>query len=226
MTGAVFFDLDGTLLDTAPDMVAALDRLRAEESLYPMDYELARGHVSHGALGLLKIGFAHLDTDDQEALRDRFLAHYAKHLCEDTRLFPGMARVLHALDAAGTAWGVVTNKPAYLAEPLLAGLELAPRCACIVSGDTLARRKPDPDPLLHAAEITGVEPGQSVYIGDDQRDIQAGHAAGMTTVAASYGYITREDQVAAWGADFIVAGSDELLETLGNGGWLNNEAQE
>ncbi len=223
MSGAIFFDLDGTLLDTAPDMVAALDRLRAEESLHPMDYAHARSHVSHGALGLLKVGFAHLESDDQAALRDRFLAHYAEHLCEETRLFPGMARVLDELDTGGVPWGVVTNKPAYLAEPLLEALELAARCACIVSGDTLARRKPDPDPLLHAAEIAGVEAQQSVYIGDDQRDIQAGQAAGMTTVAASYGYITRDDQVADWGADHTVAGSDELLELLGRAGWFGTD---
>ncbi len=211
---AVLFDLDGTLLDTAPDMVGALDELRAEHTLEPMDFAAARAHVSNGALGLLRAGFAHLDDDGREALRDRYLALYERRLCQATGLFPGMAAVLDALDAVGRPWGVVTNKPGYLTEPLLAGLQLRSRCACVVSGDTLARRKPHPDPLLHAAERLALPAEQTAYVGDASRDIEAGRAAGMRTVAAVYGYIQPGDDPTDWGADHQVSHPREILALL------------
>lgn len=217
---AVFFDLDGTLLDTAPDMVGALDRLRAELQLEPVDYAHARRYVSRGALGMLQIGFAHLHADEREALRDRYLAHYERCLADNTAPFAGIAELLDGLDAAGTRWGVVTNKPGYLAEPLLAALDLARRCASIVSGDTLPERKPHPAPLLHAARQAGVSADSSIYIGDDRRDIVAGRAAGMTTVAAGYGYITPDEDPADWGADHLVGEIGELTELLRREGWL------
>lgn len=217
---AVFFDLDGTLLDTAPDMVAALDRLRAELELEPVDYAHARRYVSRGALGMLQVGFSHLDEDEREAMRERYLVHYERCLTDSTTPFNGMADLLDALDDAGTRWGVVTNKPGYLAEPLLAALDLARRCASIVSGDTLPQRKPHPAPLLHAAQQAGVSAKSSVYIGDDRRDIQAGRAAGMTTIAAGYGYITPDEDPADWGADHLVPGISELSDLLRRRGWL------
>ena len=219
-TAAVFFDLDGTLLDTAPDMVAALDRLRAELELEPVDFAHARRYVSRGALGMLQVGFSHLGEDEREAMRERYLAHYESCLTVNTAPFAGMAELLDALDDAGTRWGVVTNKPGYLAEPLLAALDLARRCASIVSGDTLPQRKPHPAPLLHAAREAGVPASGSVYIGDDRRDIEAGRAAGMTTVAAGYGYITPDEDPANWGADHLVAEIAELSELLRRQGWL------
>ena len=221
--GAVFFDLDGTLLDTAPDMVGALDRLRAEADLEPVDYALARQYVSHGALGMLGIGFGHLDEASREALRERYLTLYAERLADNTRLFPGMAALLDELDASGTPWGVVTNKPAFLTEPLLDRLHLARRCACIVSGDTLSTRKPDPEPLLHAARLAGAQHAVSIYIGDDRRDIDAGRGAGMITVAVKYGYIKPDEDPSSWGADYLVSTSQDLHSLLHRQGWLEGE---
>lgn len=220
---AVFFDLDGTLLDTAPDMVAALQELRAAASLPPLDYALARAHVSNGAMGLLRVGFAHLDEAGREALRDPYLARYAARLTDATTLFPGLAAVLDALEAAGLPWGVVTNKPAALTGPLLAGLGLARRCACIISGDTLTRRKPHPEPLLHAARLAAVPASAALYVGDARRDIEAGRAAGMATVAAAYGYIEPGEDPRAWGADHLVGTGDELGPLLRRLGWLPDD---
>ncbi len=218
--GAVFFDLDGTLLDTAPDMVGALDALRAEQQLEPVDYSHARQYVSRGALGMLQIGFSHLPDEQREALREPYLAHYADRLTRNTLPFPGMQKILDALDAAGTPWGVVTNKPGYLAEPLLQALDLANRCASIVSGDTLPERKPHPAPLFHAAQEAGAVCELSVYVGDDRRDIVAGQAAGMRTIAAGYGYITADEDPGGWGADHLVTAIPELADLLRSQGWL------
>jgi phosphoglycolate phosphatase len=215
MALAYFFDLDGTLLDTAPDMVAALNALRAEHNLSPLDYAMARTQVSNGAAGLLSIAFAHLDADGREALRGRYLDLYAERLSRETAPFPGMLDVLDALDNAGQPWGIVTNKPAFLTEPLLAAQGLSQRCACIVSGDTLAQRKPHPEPLLHAARVVGVASATAVYVGDARRDIQAGQAAGMVTVVATYGYMEPGEDPLLWGADHAVDHPTELLHLPG-----------
>lgn len=211
---AVLFDLDGTLLDTAPDMVAALDELRREESLGPVDYALARAHVSNGALGLIGIGFADAEESHRMSLRDRYLELYERRQHADTVLFEGMAEVLAALETAAIQWGVVTNKPAFLTEPLLHVRGLHARCACIVSGDTLAERKPHPRPLLHAAAMLGREPRETMYIGDADRDITAGNSAGMMTVAAAYGFIPPGDDPDTWGADHLISHPNELLDIL------------
>lgn len=208
---AVLFDLDGTLLDTAPDMVAVLDLLLAEESREPIEYELGRAHVSNGALGLIDIAFSNLDEAHRLSLRDRYLELYAKHLVKRTAPFDGMDAVLEHLEQANIQWGVVTNKPAHLTEPLLDTLGLMSRCACVVSGDTLAERKPHPRPLLHAAEIIGTGPAQAMYVGDASRDIEAGRAAGMMTVAAAYGFIMPGDDPAAWQADHCIDNPLELI---------------
>ena len=218
---AVLFDLDGTLLDTAPDMVGALNDLLAEQSLAPVDYGLARAHVSHGAFGLVDIAFGQIDTDERTRLRDRFLEIYAGRVATATTLFDGMEGVLQSVEATGLAWGVVTNKPGNLTEPLLAALGLLSRCACVVSGDTVARRKPHPEPLLHAVgQIDAIarrpDGALAMYVGDADRDIQAGRAAGMITVAATYGYIPPDDDPTQWNADHIIEHPQQLLDILRN----------
>ncbi|MEJ2478920.1 MAG: phosphoglycolate phosphatase [Acidihalobacter sp.] len=208
----VLFDLDGTLLDTAPDMAGALDALRAEAGLAPLPFEQVRGHVSHGSLGLVRIGFGtELPQARTDALRQRFLEIYAARLCEGTRLFPGMGDVLDTLDRLGIVWGIVTNKPAFLTDPLLQALKLYERSHCVVSGDTLPQRKPHPAPLLHAAQLCGLAVGDCLYIGDAERDIAAGQAAGMRTAVANWGYIDAADRPEAWGADIAL---DRPADTL------------
>ena len=211
---AVLFDLDGTLLDTAPDMVAALDQLRAEEGLGPVDYEFARAHVSNGALALIDLAFDQLDEAHRISLRDRYLALYESRVATATVLFDGMAEVLQSLERLNRPWGVVTNKPAFLTEPLLQSLGLLRRCACVVSGDTLPERKPHPRPLTHAAALMGFAPAQAMYVGDANRDIVAGKAAGMVTVAATYGFIPPGDDPDSWAADYKIDHPAELLAIL------------
>lgn len=216
---AVLFDLDGTLLDTAPDMVDALDALLAEQGHGPADYQRARLHVSKGALGLIDLAYAALEIELPEAhrmsLRERYLELYAQQLCQKTALFDGMAAVLEQLEQARMPWGVVTNKPGFLAKPLLAELDLLRRCAVLVSGDTLAERKPHPRPLLHAAEQAGIAAPEAAYVGDDLRDITAGRAAGMITVAAAYGFIPPEEDPRDWQADYLVHAPADLLQLPG-----------
>jgi len=207
----VLFDLDGTLLDTAPDMLAALDQLLAEELREPLEYDYGRAHVSNGAFGLIDVAFGELGQAHRLSLRDRYLVLYENHLAKRTVPFEGMDTVLEYLEQTHIPWGIVTNKPGHLTEPLLDTLGLLARCGCVVSGDTLAERKPHPRPLLHAAELIGIEPAQTMYVGDADRDIQAGRAAGMMTVAAAYGFIIPGDDPAAWQADHCIDSPVELL---------------
>lgn len=212
---AVLFDLDGTLLDTAPDMAAALNALREAEGLAPLPFHALRPHVSHGALRLIHVGFGCSEGPRFEALRSRFLERYRENLAVHTRPFDGLPRLLTQLEDAGIPWGVVTNKPGWLTVPLMAAVGLAARAACIVSGDTVAQRKPHPLPLLHAAQLLGREPRQSVYLGDAERDVQAGRAAGMRTAVAAFGYLGEDDDPAGWGADAIVSGPQQFADWLG-----------
>lgn len=200
-TGAVLFDLDGTLLDTAPDMVVCLNQLRAEQGLAALPYALARTQVSHGSNGLVKLAFPAEQGEAFEALRLRLLELYAARLAVDTRLFDGCAALLDTLEARGLPWGIVTNKPAFLTTPLLAALDLARRAGCVVSGDTLPQRKPHPAPLLYAAEQIGVPPAQCLYLGDAERDVQSARAAGMRVLVARYGYLGPDDDPDSWGPD-------------------------
>lgn len=211
---AILFDLDGTLLDTAPDMVGALNSLRLERQLEPLPFETARSKVSHGAARLINLGFPHADTVELAALQRRFLEIYRASLARETRLFAGMETVLEALADRGLALGIVTNKPAWLTDPLLDELQLRPRFACVVSGDTVGERKPHPLPMLHAAQLAGVAAGDCIYVGDAQRDIQAAHAAGMPAVVATYGYLQEGEDWQAWGADGFVERPADLP------GWL------
>lgn len=214
---ALLLDLDGTLLDTAPDMVAALNRLRAEEGLDALPFETLRPQVSHGALGLVRRGFLEDPQHDLhlERRRRRFLALYAARLSEHTQLFEGMAAVLACVEAAGLPWGIVTNKPGALTAPLLQALELSTRAACVVSGDTLGVRKPHPEPLQHAARLIGCEPERCLYVGDAERDIVAGRAAGMTTVAATFGYLAADEDARQWGPDHLIDHPLALLPLVG-----------
>jgi 2-phosphoglycolate phosphatase len=211
---AVLFDLDGTLVDTAPDMVSALQDLQQHHGLEPVEYDRGRSNVSNGALGLLRIGFPDLGEDQRQNLICEFIEIYSARLADKSALFDGIEALLDRLDDGNCPWGVVTNKPTHLTEPLLEQLDVAQRCVCIISGDTLEHRKPHPAPLLHACELAGVAPAQSIYVGDASRDIEAGRAAGMGTIAAGYGYITADDSPGDWGADMIVDDTQELTQIV------------
>lgn len=211
---AVLFDLDGTLVDTAPDMVAVLQAMQTAYDVPPVPYETGRRYVSNGSIGLLRLGFPDLDIEVGHPYHGEFLDRYAEVVCVDSAVFAGVDRLLEDLDEAGRPWGVVTNKPEYLTTPLLDALGLAARSACTVGGDTLPVRKPDPAPLLHACDMAGVEPHRTLYVGDALRDIEAGLAAGMTTIAAGYGYITEDDDPRAWGADVIASDTEELAQIV------------
>ncbi len=211
----VLFDLDGTLLDTAPDMAAALNRLRADEGLAPLPFDAIRPQVSHGAPGLLRVGFGEPAAARLEDLRGRFLAHYRDGLAVRSRLTEGFVEVLAALESAGLGWGIVTNKPAWLTLPLLEALGLSAPRRCVVCGDTLPERKPHPRPLLHAASLLGLPAAACVYVGDAERDIQAARAAGMRPIAVDWGYHHPEQGVpGTWQADVVIAHPRQLLEHL------------
>jgi 2-phosphoglycolate phosphatase len=212
---AALFDLDGTLADTAPDLTRALNRVRVANDLAPLTVEITRPYASSGARGLLKIGFG-LDPGDEryETLRLQFLDFYAAGICVDTRLFDGMAELLARLDQDRLPWGVVTNKAERFTLPLLQGLHLAARAACIVGGDTAARAKPHPDSLLHAAAALQLPPSACLYVGDDLRDVQAARAAGMPVIAAKYGYLGDGGPIESWQADAIIGHPREVLDYL------------
>ncbi len=214
MIQAVLFDLDGTLADTAPDLGYAINCMRIARSLPPLPLDNTRPVTSLGARGLLGVG---LDVTPEHAefaaLRDEFLEIYAANLCRETCLFPGMAGLLAELERRAVLWGVVTNKAERFTHPLLEQLGVHARAACIVGGDTTGRLKPDPASLLVAAERLGVAPRNCIYLGDDLRDIQAGHAAGMTAIAAKFGYLNGGDP-GSWGADAIIGNPMELLDYL------------
>jgi 2-phosphoglycolate phosphatase len=203
---AVLFDLDGTLADTAPDLAHTVNLMLGNRGLAPIALEKVRPHVSRGARGMILSAFAiGADHPEYPAMRDEFLRLYADNLCVDSRLFPGMESLLAHLEGESIPWGVVTNKLERFARPVIAGLGLARRAAVVVGGDTCARAKPFPDPLLFAATAMGIPPANIVYVGDDERDIQAARAAGMGAVAAGYGYLGDGSPPAQWGADAIVA---------------------
>jgi len=208
---AVLFDLDGTLLDTAPDMLGALNELLAEHNSAPVPWAAGRAQVSNGSSGLLKLAFPEAGERRRSELQQRFLALYAARLAEQTALFEGMAEVLEQLEYRTIAWGVVTNKPGWLTEPLLAALSLKHRAGCIVSGDTLPLKKPHPAPLLHATGLLQVAAERAIYVGDAPRDIEAGRAAGMPTVLARYGYLSAAELAADLGADHVIEQPTDLL---------------
>lgn len=214
-TRAVFFDLDGTLADTAPDLGGALNELLAELGRPALPHHMLRPYVSAGTRGMLGIGLGLTpDHADYPDLAKRFLELYSTRLCVGTRLFDGMAALLDELEHRDIAWGVVTNKSTRFTEPLLDHLGLTRRCAAVVSGDTTPRPKPAPDPLLLACEKAGVSPRETLYAGDDLRDIQAAHAAGTGAIAAAWGYLGDGPAIADWNADAIIAAPLDLLALI------------
>lgn len=215
----LLLDLDGTLVDTAPDLAATLNALRGEHGLMPLPFAAVRPHVSHGARALIRAGFAFGEEDARFGpLRERLLALYSERLTQYSRLFPGMEELLAALETRGIKWGIVTNKPARLTEPLVEGLGLAARAACVISGDSTPNCKPHPEPLLHACALAGTAPAQCLYVGDARRDVEAGRAAGMKTLVALFGYLAADDRPHEWEADGLI---DHPLEVLP---WLDGHA--
>lgn len=213
MIKAVLFDLDGTLIDTAPDMGGALNNLLAEENLAPIPMEIIRPLVSQGGLVLTQLGFSgKVAAQEIEPLRQRFLHHYRARVADESRLFDGYETILGELDRRAMPWGIVTNKPEWLTHPLLQQLGLAQRSGVVIGGDTLEQRKPHPLPLQVAAERLGVDCDKCVYVGDDERDIVAGKAANMKTLVAAYGYIEDADAIEGWDADGVIARPDDLLQ--------------
>ncbi len=205
--GAVLFDLDGTLLDTAPDLGAAVNHVLIEEGVTPLSMSAIRHVASDGALGLLRAGLGEqqLELRGAARLRQALLDYYAGHLCVGTRPYPGMTALIDWLNAHGIRLRIVTNKPAFLTEPLMAQLPQLPACGVIVSADTLPVRKPHPEPLLYACRQLQIPAEQCLYVGDHERDITAGVAAGMHTAIAGWGYFHADEDLAAWGADLCFA---------------------
>lgn len=210
---AVLFDLDGTLVDSAPDLVAAMQRLCRELGSAEPDADGVRAAVSKGGRAMLRRGLPGLDEARYDELLPRFLDIYAADIAQLSRPFDGVEALIAAIEARGGRWGVVTNKPGWLARPLLQQLGWSQRSAALVAGDCLSVKKPDPAPILHACELAGIAPQRCIYVGDDQRDIEAGRAAGMVTVAAAWGYLDGEDPQ-HWAADWIAASAQELHVAL------------
>lgn len=211
----VFFDLDGTLADTAPDLVAAANQLLVARNLAPKQYEVLRPCASAGARGLIGGAFG-IDPEHPDfiPLRDEFFTNYEKALLVNSVIFEGVDHLLDQLDQAKLPWGIVTNKSERFTNPLTDLMGLRQRAVSTVSGDTTPHSKPHPEPILHAARIANIDPSKSVYVGDDIRDIVAGKAAGMQTIAAAYGYCGCEEPPEAWGADYLVRHPLELLEII------------
>jgi len=211
----VFFDLDGTLADTAPDLVAAANRLLRAKNKAEMPYESLRPMASAGARGLIQKSFG-IDKDHPEfiLLRDEFLNYYEEALLVHSKLYDGMEELLQKLEDEKLPWGIVTNKQQRFTNPLTEQMGLLQRAHCIVSGDTTAFSKPHPEPILHAARLTKVDPKKALYVGDDIRDIVSGKAAGMQTAAALYGYCGCEEPPHQWGADYQIQHPDELLHIV------------
>lgn len=210
----VLFDLDGTLLDTAPDLIRVLNQVRVEQGRDPLPYDLARTQVSHGSSGLIRLGFPDLSGDPLEALRLRLLELYSAQLAIDTALFDGCQTVLDTLKQRQMPWGIVTNKPGFLTTPLLATLKLDHCAGCVVSGDTLPQRKPHPAPLLLAASQIGLPPEQCLYIGDAERDVQSARAAGMPVLVARYGYLGPADDPESWQPDAHIDAPLQIIDWL------------
>ena len=212
---AVLFDLDGTLVDSAPDLAGTANDMLQRRSREPLPYAQLRLHAGSGARGMLGAAFGIAPGQDgYEALRDEFLAHYATRLLQETTAFEHALRMLESLDERGLPWGIVTNKSLHLAAPLATALGLLPGAAALIGGDSTPHTKPHPAPLLEAARRLGVAPEACVYVGDDPRDVKAGRAAGMGTLAAAWGYLGPGEPPEAWGADAVIGHPAELLQWL------------
>lgn len=212
---AVLFDLDGTLLDTAPDFAFIVNTMLQNHGRAPLPYPRLRETVSDGARGMVMAAFDCADTDPHfEPLRQELLALYPHHLADATRLFDGMDELLQFIEAQALAWGIVTNKPHVYAQPLLRALQLDRRCATLICPEHVRNRKPDPESLLLACAQLGCTPAEAIYLGDHRRDIEAGRNAGMRTIACAYGYVHRDDDCNTWGADYTVADARAIAPLL------------
>ena len=209
---AVLFDLDGTLVDSAPDFIAVINRMRADRGRDAMPLADLRPVVSKGARAMLGAGFPDVPASERESWVQEFLDLYERELGLHGKPFEGVETLLAVLEAHGTAWGIVTNKPEYLAKKLIPLLGWESRCAVLIGGDTLPVRKPDPLPLLHAAQSIGIDASKCIYVGDDERDIIAARAAGMPAVVALWGYRLSEDDPFAWQGDVLVHEPAQLCE--------------
>lgn len=211
----ILFDLDGTLVDTAPDLAYALNVLRQRHGLPPLPDPITRAQASHGSQGLIRAGFG-IGQEQAEfaALRQAFLEVYADNLTVRSSLFPGVADLLDDLERRGLKWGIVTNKPARYTQPLLAHLGLLNSAACVVSGDTCAQAKPHPAPMWQACLLTSSAPSACLYVGDAQRDVTAAHAVGMPVLVARYGYLGSDDRPETWGAHGLIDRPLALLDWL------------
>jgi phosphoglycolate phosphatase len=209
---AVLFDLDGTLVDSAPDFIAVINRMRSDRGRGAMALDDLRPVVSKGARAMLRAGFPDVEASERERWVQEFLDLYELELGLHGKPFDGIEAMLAALEANGSTWGIVTNKPEYLAKKLMPLLGWQTRCAVLVGGDTLPVRKPDPLPLLHAAQVIGVPAEACAYVGDDERDIVAARAAGMPSVVALWGYRLHEDDPFAWQGDVLIHEPGELCE--------------
>ena len=212
---AVLFDLDGTLIDTAPDFIRCLNQLRQLHNLEPLAAEQIRPSVSNGARAMIRVGFGlEPEHDGYVEKHTAFLDLYEAGVAVETTLFEGMDSLLENLEARGIPWGIVTNKPVRFAEPLVLALGLAQRCATLICPDHVSERKPHPEPLFLACQRIGAAPEQAVYVGDHERDIEAGRNAGMRTIAVRYGYIEQPHAVDLWQADIIVDTVSDLAKLL------------
>jgi len=212
---AVFFDLDGTLLDTADDMSAALNAIMAEDGLPPLPIHETRSIVSNGSVALVKKGYQLNDDDSQiPILRQRFLDHYQKNVCQHTHAFEGIEKLIEELNARNIVWGIATNKPWAYAEPLMKNFEFASKPVCILCPDHVAKSKPDPESLILACRAANCDPSEAIYIGDHLRDILCGKNAGMPTIAAKYGFIEDTDDADAWQADHSAESASDIWPIL------------
>lgn len=215
---SVFFDLDGTLLDTAPDLFATVNYVLAQYDRPPVEYQAFRPSISGGTKCMIQFAFNINDQDiNYSAIREQLLQHYREHIAEKTELFPGMPQFLEYLEKRKILWGVVTNKPKALTHPLMDHFKLTARCAAIVSGDTLKTAKPNPEPLLYACQLANADAKNSIYIGDTESDIIAAKAAKMASIAVTYGYCENQNLPYTWDADYVANHSDELID------WLDKE---
>ncbi len=208
----ILFDLDGTLADTAPDLAYALNTVLKEQGKAPSPFEKIRYTASNGTGALIKLGFG--ETANHQILSQRLIEIYANNITRETTLFDGMNSLLDHIEQQGKTWGVVTNKPAFLTDPLMDQLGLSDRAACIVSGDTTPMRKPHPEPLFHASRLASQPPEKCLYVGDAKRDIEAGNRAGMTTLAALFGYISDNDSPQSWQADGLIDHPQDILQWI------------
>ena len=215
MIKTILFDLDGTLADTAPDLSNALNEIRQIHSKPKLSFDTIRPTVSLGGNAMIELAFGLKEGDENfEVIRNQFLEQYLNNIAHETQLFDGMEDVIRSIEADKRKWGIVTNKTSWLTDPLVKELELDQRAACVVSGDTTPYRKPHPAPLLHACELTQSDPAKTVYIGDAERDIEAGRRAGTKTLIAMYGYISEDETPADWQADGMIDTPYEIEQRL------------